>query len=76
VPDMYEEWILEAETYAEDVYQLTLDDLGFEFEDCSVIMENPCYWVDQAFKNYDPTPDEEGEPPITWLENASKVRPR
>ena len=46
--DRYEEWILEAEHYAEDVYQLTLDQLGFEFEDCSVIMENPCYWVDQA----------------------------
>ena len=75
MPDMYEEWILEADTYAEDVYGLTIDELGFKFEDASVMLENPCYWVDQAFKNYDPTP-EEGEPPITWLENASKVRPR
>ena len=48
MPDRYEEWILEAETYAEDVYQMTLDQLGFEFEDGSVIMENPTYWVDQA----------------------------
>jgi len=50
MPDRYEEWILEAEHYAEDCYQLTLEQLGFEFEDCSVIMENPCYWVEEAFK--------------------------
>jgi len=50
MPDRYEEWILTAETYAEDVYQLTLEDLGFKFEDCSVIMESPCYWVEEAFK--------------------------
>ena len=48
MPDGYKNWIMEAEQYAEDVYDLTLDDLGFEFEDGSVIMENPCYWVDQA----------------------------
>ena len=24
----------------------------------------------------DPTPDVEGEPPITWLERAKQVRPR
>ena len=26
--------------------------------------------------DYDPTPDEEGEPPITWLERASRYEPR
>ena len=26
--------------------------------------------------DYDPTPDEEGEPPITWRERASWERPR
>ena len=26
--------------------------------------------------DYDPTPDEEGEPPITWKERASQERPR
>ena len=26
--------------------------------------------------DYDPTPDEEGEPPITWLERANQERPR
>jgi hypothetical protein len=48
MPDMYEEWLIEAEAYAEDVYQLTLKDLGHEFDDCSCIMESASYWVDQA----------------------------
>ena len=26
--------------------------------------------------DYDPTPDEQGEPPITWQERAAKVRSR
>ena len=50
MPDQYEEWILQAEQYAEDVYQLSLEQLGFEEESCSVIMESPSYWVDEAFK--------------------------
>jgi len=40
-----------------------------------------CQWGEEficenCVDNYDPTPDEQGEPPVTWLENASKVRPR
>ena len=50
MPDQYKEWILQAEQYAEDVYQLSLEQLGFEEENCSVIMESPSYWVDEAFK--------------------------
>ena len=59
MPDQYEEWILQAEQYAEDVYQLSLEQLGFEEENCSVIMESPSYWVDEAFKGYDPTPEDQ-----------------
>jgi len=51
--DGYRDWIMRAEEYAEDVYGLTIDDLGFEFEDCSVIMESPIYWVDEAVKRKD-----------------------
>jgi hypothetical protein len=59
MPDRFEEWILAAEHYAEDVYQLTLEQLGFDGEDCSVIMESPHYWVDQAYENYDPSPEDQ-----------------
>ena len=76
MPAMGEDWIIEAEDYALEEYGLSLEQLGFTFDDGSVYFECPQYWVDNAFKDYDFTPEEEGEPPITWLENASKVVPR
>lgn len=72
----YEEWILEADQYAEDVYGLSLDQLGFNFNDGSVMMEDPCYWVEDAYKNYDPTPCEQGEPPYGWADAVRTVRSR
>jgi hypothetical protein len=48
MPALGEDWMIEAEAYAEDCYQLTLDQLGFDFDDASVFFECPQYWVDNA----------------------------
>jgi len=58
MPAHGEDWLMEAEEYAEEYYQLTLEQLGIG-DDASLYSQCPQYTVDEAFKGYDPTPEDQ-----------------
>ena len=58
MPAMGEDWLMEAEDYAMEYYQLTLEQLGIDY-DASLFSQCPQYTVDQAFKGYDPSPEDQ-----------------